>query len=74
MNDEDIWKMTRGTYRMALDVQFRQHPELHGKIFRPKSNAPPWTRTETAWQFSATLLDRAGGYWDLMRDWEAEGL
>lgn len=78
MTDEDIWNLTREAYRLALEVQYKQHPELHGKIFRPRWGQyfPPsidgTSLIPTAMQFSKTLLDLAGGYWELMRSWEAE--
>lgn len=64
------WEELRTKYLTAIDDQFRARPDLRGKIFHRKDD--PEGRLHTAMVFSRTLLDYAGGVWDLERDWEAE--
>ncbi len=77
MTNEEIWELTKKTYRLGLETQYLQHPELHGKIFTPKAlhaspDKPSAHWWPTSMSFSITLLDQAGGYWDLIRNWEME--
>lgn len=62
------WRALKMDYRGELRRQYESRPDLHRKIFRPKSGQPSFTPM----QFSMTLLDYAGGIWDLLRDWEVE--
>lgn len=66
--EQERWKSLRMDYRAELRRQFESRPDLRGKIFRPKPGQPGHIPTA----FSMTLLDYAGGIWDLLRDWEVE--
>jgi hypothetical protein len=74
MTDDDErrleWEALRAKYRKAIDEQFHGRPDLRGKIFRPRGDT--WAKGHTPMSFSRTLLDLAGGIWDLERDWEPE--
>lgn len=61
------WEELRTKYREAIEDQYQARPELHQKNFRPKAGVRGPTM-----QFSRTLLDYAGGIWDLERDWELD--
>jgi hypothetical protein len=45
-----------------LQAEFKAHPELRGKMFWPKGGG-------VGCSFSVTLLELAGGYERLMREW-----
>ena len=62
------WLLLRDQYRRAIDEQFHSRPDLHGKTFRPKANE----NKHVPMSFSRTLLDLAGGLWELLRTWETE--
>lgn len=59
-------------YQLALVRECALHPELQGKMFRPKNVDGNPFKNYIPMSFSMTLVDLAGGVRMLLEWWEAE--
>lgn len=59
-------------YQRALSAEVGRHPELRGKMFRPKDIDGNPFKHYIPMSYSMTLVDLAGGTRRLLEYWETE--